>query len=517
METVKIMVVEDESIVAKDIQNRLKKFGYLVPAIASSGEEAIDKAGEISLDLVLMDIRLKGAIDGIEAARQIYKRFQLPVIYLTAYADEDTLNRAKHTQPFGYILKPFKERELSTTIEITLARHRLERQLKEREQWLSTVLRSIADAVITTDLDDRISFMNPAAEALTGWPLEAAAGLLVSELLPLGNEAIATLLQASVAQGLLMGVASVATEAVLQTRQDEEVPIEFSVTPLYDPQGDRLGMVIVFRNITERLQAQEAMQKQVEQARLLAELKKLNQLKDDFLSTVSHELRTPMSNMKMALQMLTVATNAERQQRYLEILKAECAREIELINDLLDLQRLEAASYPSFLAEAIQLQHWLPMFLDSFRSRMQERQQVLRLDVAPDLPALITDRGSLERILAELLNNACKYTAAGGEIVLRAYQVDAPPSEQGVPSFTVLMVQNRADISPTELPRIFDKFYRVPHADPWKQGGTGLGLALVQKLVDQLQGSIQVESDQGWTTFTVQLPMLSKSTETASN
>ncbi len=513
METVKIMVVEDESIVAKDIQNRLKKFGYLVPAIASSGEEAIDKAGEINLDLVLMDIRLKGAMDGIEAAQQIYKRFQLPVIYLTAYADEDTLNRAKDTQPFGYILKPFKERELSTTIEITLARHRLERQLKEREQWLATVLRSIADAVITTDLGDRISFMNPAAEMLTGWPLASAAGQSISELLPVDSRAIAALL-ATPTEGLSMSIASPATEAVLQTRQGEEVPIEFSVTPLDDPQGDRLGMVIVFRNITERLQAQEAVQKQIEQARLLAELKKLNQLKDDFLSTVSHELRTPMSNMKMALQMLTVATNAERQQRYLEILKAECAREIELINDLLDLQRLEAASYPSFLAEAIQLQHWLPMFLDAFRSRMQERQQILQLEVSPDLPALITDRGSLERILAELLNNACKYTAAGGEIVLRAYQVDADP---GVPSFTVLIVQNQADISANELPRIFDKFYRVPHADPWKQGGTGLGLALVQKLVDQLQGSIQAESSQGWTTFTVQLPMLGKGANVASN
>src|SRR3712207_2615521 len=160
MATVNIMVVEDESIVAKDLQSRLKKFGYAVPVVASSGEEAIVRASEHDLDLVLMDIRLKGAIDGIEAARQIHHRFQLPIIYLTAYADDHTLARAKQTQPFGYILKPFKERELNTTIEITLARHRLEQQLQAREQWLGTVLRSIADAVITTDIDRKSTRLN---------------------------------------------------------------------------------------------------------------------------------------------------------------------------------------------------------------------------------------------------------------------------------------------------------------------------------------------------------------------
>ncbi|MEN9231272.1 MAG: response regulator [Thermostichus sp. DG02_5_bins_236] len=131
-----ILVVEDEKIIAKDIATVLKKFGYTVPAIASSGEEAVRRLEESPVDLVLMDIVLKGDIDGIEAAKRITERFNIPVVHLTAYADDDTLSRVKETQPFGYIIKPFKERELYTTIEIALHNHRQSienRKLEEKK------------------------------------------------------------------------------------------------------------------------------------------------------------------------------------------------------------------------------------------------------------------------------------------------------------------------------------------------------------------------------------------------
>lgn len=140
MANAQILVVEDESIVAEEIQSRLRKLGYPVPAVAFSGEEAIEKAEETRPDLVLMDIRLKGDMDGVKAAEQIRARFHIPVIYLTAYADEDTLQRAKITQPFGYILKPFKERELQIAIEMGLYRHKAE---EEREQ----LIRELEDAL----------------------------------------------------------------------------------------------------------------------------------------------------------------------------------------------------------------------------------------------------------------------------------------------------------------------------------------------------------------------------------
>ena len=130
----KILVVEDEVLIARDLQSSLGKLGYEVPEIAISGEEALQKAAEIQPDLVLMDIHLKGDMDGVDAAAHIQNRSQTPLIYLTAYADEPTLQRAKLTQPYGYLLKPFQERELKTTIEIALYKHQMEQQLQQAHE-----------------------------------------------------------------------------------------------------------------------------------------------------------------------------------------------------------------------------------------------------------------------------------------------------------------------------------------------------------------------------------------------
>jgi signal transduction histidine kinase len=152
------------------------------------------------------------------------------------------------------------------------------------------------------------------------------------------------------------------------------------------------------------------------------------------------------------------------------------------------------------------LQDWLPTIIEPFRVRTQDHQLLLQVELPPSLPALISDRASLERILAELLNNACKYTPKGGKITLSISYESAPSAMTPAATVTSLTIRNETEIPATELPRIFEKFYRVPGADPWKQGGTGLGLALVQKLVERLQGTICVESSGGWTTFIVQLP-----------
>ena len=129
---------------------------------------------ETLLDLVLMDIVLEGDMDGVKAAEHIRNHFDIPVVYLTAYSDDTTLQRAKITEPYGYILKPFQERELYTTIEMALYKHKMERKLKENEQWLATTLKSIGDAVIATDTKGFVTFMNPVAEVLTGWKQEEA-------------------------------------------------------------------------------------------------------------------------------------------------------------------------------------------------------------------------------------------------------------------------------------------------------------------------------------------------------
>ena len=260
----------------------------------------------------------------------------------------------------------------------------------------------------------------------------------------------------------------------------------------------------------------------------IEEMKKLDRLKDSFLSTTSHELRSPVANMRMAIRVLRIALAQERAaalnaeakspratnpeipkteaiklekaaavDRYLQILDTECDREISMINNLLDFQRLEAGEHP-LLMQPIDLKDWLPPIVAPFQARSGDRQQTLCIDLAPNLPKLASDSAILERILAELLNNACKYTPLKGQIVIR---VQAQPH-----SMQIIVSNTSLDIPARELDRIFDKFYRLPNADPWKQGGTGLGLALVQKLTEHLGGKITVESLLGQLHFTVDLP-----------
>ncbi len=226
-------------------------------------------------------------------------------------------------------------------------------------------------------------------------------------------------------------------------------------------------------------------------------LERLNRLKDDFISTVSHELRTPLTSLKMALHMLQVAPAREKQAQYLSIAQRECQREIELINDLLDLQRLEAGAYALNL-QTLTWEALLGDLLLAIGERARTKGQTFQANV-PLESSITTDPLLLGRILRELLHNAVKYTPGQGSIRLEV-RVEA--------NRTRIQVRNSQEIPAEELTRIFDRFYRIPSHDPWKEGGTGLGLALVKQMVDQLRGSIEVNSSAGWTTFTLHLPQL---------
>ncbi|MBP1648872.1 MAG: multi-sensor hybrid histidine kinase [Bacteroidetes bacterium] len=258
--SISILVVEDESIVAKDIVNRLKHLGYTVTGTVASGEEAVRAATLRPPDLVMMDIMLKGNMDGIEAARRILETLDIPVVYLTAYADEKTLHRAKVTEAFGYLLKPFEERELHITIEIALYKHQMERKLRESEQWLSATLQSVADAVIATDTQGRIRFLNPIAEVLTGWSQADAKGKPLVEVFIAADEPVRQQIALAVRNAAGgEGRTGAVVRAVLIARDGREIPVDESLAPIRNAAGETTGVVLVFRDVTERRQSEEAL------------------------------------------------------------------------------------------------------------------------------------------------------------------------------------------------------------------------------------------------------------------
>jgi signal transduction histidine kinase len=276
------------------------------------------------------------------------------------------------------------------------------------------------------------------------------------------------------------------------------------------------------------------------------ELKRLNQLQDTFLGTVSYELRLPLSNIKMAIQMITLAFRKdpaalpdqpvvlppelfEKVVKYLDVLQRECDRETKLVQDLLDLQQLDTDTL-SLMMSAISLTEWLPYVVNPLQKRCQESQLELDYSIAPDLPQLMCDQISLSRIVTELLTNAAKFTPAQEKIWMTVAQVSdadradrrrgepadrrratrlGPDRREAAADGSLLQIQvcnSGVEIPAEEAGRVFDKFFRIPKLDLRKAGGTGLGLALVQKLVQRLDGTITLESSAGQTCFTVELP-----------
>ena len=254
----RILVVEDERIVAKDITSSLERLGYAVAGIASSGEEAVQMVEGSVPDLILMDVVLKGNVDGIDAAERIRQQFDVPVIYLTAYADSTTLDRAKGTVPYGYLLKPWQERELRTVIEIALHKHSLERRLKESERWLGMTLASIGDAVVATNEAGAVVLMNGVAETLTGWPRTEAVGHDAAEVVQVRRgrqDAVGHPLKRVLEAGATV---SLADDFQLLAKDGRLLDVGDSAAPIKDDKGNVKGAVLVFRDVTERKRAEEA-------------------------------------------------------------------------------------------------------------------------------------------------------------------------------------------------------------------------------------------------------------------
>ncbi|OAI07525.1 EAL domain-containing protein [Methylomonas methanica] len=261
----KIMIVEDEAIIAMDLRGQLESFGYEVVATAFSGGQAISLATEYTPDLIMMDIVLKGQMDGINAAQIISDSLHIPVIFLTAYSDPSTLLRAKATGAYGYLIKPFRPDELHASIEVALYKHQLERKLKDSEQWFAKTLHCISDAVIATDAEGKIQFMNPVAELTTGWQQEQAQGAVVSELMTLLNESNRTVAENPIPWVLSnRAVCGMDSGTILVSKSGEELPIDDGAAPILDDDGSLLGAVLVFRDITTRRQMENLLRESEE-------------------------------------------------------------------------------------------------------------------------------------------------------------------------------------------------------------------------------------------------------------
>jgi PAS domain S-box-containing protein len=267
-ESPKILIVEDEQVVALDLERSLSGLGYRIVGVADNGRQAVQLAEANQPDLVLMDVRLRGPMDGITAAHEIRRRCQAPVVYTTAYTNDETIERAKASAPFGFLVKPYRTKELNATIAMALHQHRVAQEVIAGRTWLGTILDGIRDCVVATDAEGRLRYLNPAAERLLGWRGDEASDKPIEEVYEL-TDLEGRPLAARPLRRVLAGDESATSErAMLLGRDGRRVPVEISATLVRDARGEPSSAVSVFHDISDRLRIERA---EAEERRRMAE------------------------------------------------------------------------------------------------------------------------------------------------------------------------------------------------------------------------------------------------------
>ncbi len=260
-----ILIVEDEKDVAWITKEALKELGHRVFDEVTTASEATLTASIIRPDLVLMDIQIEGEVNGIEAAEEIYRLHDIPVVYLTAYADEQTLAQATRTYPFGYVVKPFHIQQLHTTIQIALQRHQREQALKQQQAGLSDMLTSMGDAAIATDRRGVVTFMNPMAERMTGWRKKDALGQDINQVIPLIYALNREPVENPGLQVMRLGYAlNLPDGCLLRTKDGTERVISDSAAPIKNRDGEIVGSIMIFQDKTDCQNVQPQLLRQIQ-------------------------------------------------------------------------------------------------------------------------------------------------------------------------------------------------------------------------------------------------------------
>ncbi|HCP33531.1 MAG: response regulator [SAR324 cluster bacterium] len=312
----KILIVEDEAIVAESLNDQLIHLGYQVCGTAANGEDALRIMENSNPDLVMMDIMLEGSMDGVEVASRIHEKKGIPVIFLSAYSDNETLQRAKVTEPFGYLIKPYKERELHTNIEVSLYRHRMEQRVKEHERWLDLLLKSISEGVITVGLDGSVTSMSPAAEEMMGWSENTALGHELQEIMQLEEASKYPVVPDLIDQALDGENVECLTDEdpVLISRDGHRIMIDAAAAPILNEQEEITGAVLTIRNVSSRKKAEMEL---AEARNLLTNL--LTPREKEILSMIVNGLTTKEIAYDLEISPRTVEAHRQNMMNKLQV------------------------------------------------------------------------------------------------------------------------------------------------------------------------------------------------------
>lgn len=502
MSTARVMVVEDEAVTAMALEESLQRLGYEVAAIVPTGEEAVTLARQEHLDVVLMDIRLRGLMDGIAAAQRIREEVDVPCVYVTAYSDVDTIKRAKIAEPAGYLVKPYDEKELRAAIEIALHANEVARGRKSardaveaREKTLQDIIDHSPALIYLKDTHGRYTLANRRFEQVFGVARGDVRGKEDAEVLP----GFAASLAAFDERVLRTGAPEQREQAVvLPDGVHHYVSLRF---PLLRRDGGAYGVCAVLTDITDMKNVQDEMarlQSELE-ARVrdrTAELKRVNERLQTFNHTISHDLRAPVRGIASLADELEDRYAAKLNTHGTELvglIRKESQRLSALINELLEYSRSAGATLSRRSTDLTRLAR---VIVDDLQKASPERETRVVIE-----DGLVADCDpSLVRVVLEnLLGNAWKFSSRTPDARIDVGQTVAP---DGSRAFFVR--DNGVGFDEEQAARLFTPFARL-HGGQFP--GTGLGLSSVRSIVERHGGTITASGRPGkGATFTFTLP-----------
>ena len=514
-----ILIVEDEGLIAADVQKKLFRLGYPIPAIAQSGVEALRCARSTPFDLVLMDIRLKGDMDGIATAQALKTEFEIPVVYMTAHADQDTIGRAKLTEPLGYILKPVTDGALRSVVQISLYRHQMERRVRTSEAWLATTLRSVGDGIIATDTAGEIVFLNPVAEKLTGWSGTDAHGRLLMDILTMFEESSGQPARNPISvqflgesrsyhlttkngAGTVVEVEwfenrsqSTSMQAPLPIGATRSLRLDFAAggTAVSGPVDDVLGAIVVLRDITARRQVEDRL---VQSQRMEAVA--------SMAGGLAHDFNNQLTVILGYAEELRVRVEGEDKESALAI-KQAASMASGITRQLLTMSRHSKARIQVLNVNEV-IREVQTMISHSLGER-----RTLSTNLGSPAGFVRGDRSQLKQVLLNLALNARDAMTTGGELRIESstVEIDTESHEARLcrpGQYVRLRVTDTGSgMDKATLARIFEPYFTTKEVG----FGTGLGLSIAHSIIVQSRGCISAESEIGHgTSFEVLLPCI---------
>jgi PAS domain S-box-containing protein len=474
MAEARILIVEDERIVAKSIEKHLTKLGYRVVGMAATAKEAVRMAEETRPDLILMDIHLQGQPDGISAAATIREQLHISVIYLTANADDHTLQRARITEPLGYLIKPFETRELHATIEMALYRTQMEERLRASEERFRALSEASPIGIFLNEANGGCTYTNQRWQEIFGLSLEESLGDGWSRAIhPEDRASVFAQWTADVQAGR-----EFSREFRILTPQGKLRWVHARAKALYNQQGVLLGHVGTDEDITPR--------------------KALEGQRADFLAMLTHDIKNPL-NVVMGYTEFLLANAKERGARededMLQRLQSNAMTILSLVANYLDVVKVEGERV-QFNKQPFPLNELLEKVINRHAGEAQKRRISIALHLPDESPIVEGDIPALERVFFNLLHNALKFTPELGHIKIRLEQQDREA--------IVSISDSGPGITPVELTTIFHKYTQGTH----RREGAGLGLFIVKTFVEAHGGRVEAENVLGeGACFRVYLPL----------